>query len=165
MPTTRRWSAVIGERLWERSFGRRPDAIGKSIQLNNQVFTIVGVAPARFTGRSDASEVWVSMIASVPPQARAAARQPRIPGAGAARARRVARAGAGGCHQRRAAAGAGVSRDQREARRRSVAARERSVRADSAGDLAAVRRGRVRAGDRLRERGEPAARAHRIAPP
>ena len=60
--------AVIGERLWERAFGRRPDAIGKSIQLNNQVFTIVGVAPARFKGRSDASEVWVSMIASMPPR-------------------------------------------------------------------------------------------------
>jgi predicted permease len=65
-------AAVIGERLWERAFGRQPDAIGKSIQLDNQVFTIVGVAPARFKGRSDDSEVWVSMIASTPPQARAA---------------------------------------------------------------------------------------------
>ena len=65
-------SAVIGERLWQRSFGGRPDVIGRSIQLNNQVFTIVGVAPARFTGRSDASEVWVSMIASTSPQGRAA---------------------------------------------------------------------------------------------
>jgi predicted permease len=64
-------SAVIGERLWQRSFGGRPDAIGRAIQLNNQVFTIVGIAPARFTGRSDASEVWVSMIASTSPQARA----------------------------------------------------------------------------------------------
>ena len=62
--------AVIGERLWERSFGRRPDALGKSIQLNNQLVTIVGVAPARFRGRSDSSEVWVSMIASTPPQGR-----------------------------------------------------------------------------------------------
>ena len=65
-------AAVIGERLWERSFGRRPDAIGRSIQLNNQLFTIVGIVPAKFTGRSDASEVWVSMIASTPPQGRAA---------------------------------------------------------------------------------------------
>jgi predicted permease len=65
-------SAVIGERLWERSFGRRPDAVGKAIQLNNQVYTIVGIAPARFKGRSDASEVWVSMIASTTPQGRAA---------------------------------------------------------------------------------------------
>jgi predicted permease len=65
-------AAVIGERLWERSFGRRPDVIGQSIQLNNQVFTIVGIAPARFTGRSDTSEVWVSMIASTSPQGREA---------------------------------------------------------------------------------------------
>ena len=64
--------AVIGERLWERSFGRRADVIGQSIQLNSQVFTVVGVAPARFTGRSDASEVWVSMIATATPQGRAA---------------------------------------------------------------------------------------------
>jgi predicted permease len=65
-------AAVIGERLWERSFGRQPDVIGKSLQLDNQLFTIVGVAPSRFKGRSDASEVWVSMIASASPQARAA---------------------------------------------------------------------------------------------
>jgi predicted permease len=64
--------AVIGQRLWERSFGRQPNAIGKSIQLDSQVFTIVGVAPARFKGRSDESEVWVSLIASTPPQGRAA---------------------------------------------------------------------------------------------
>jgi predicted permease len=65
-------AAVIGERLWERSFGRRASILGSTVQLNNQAFTIVGVAPASFTGRSDTSEVWVSMIASVPPQARAA---------------------------------------------------------------------------------------------
>jgi predicted permease len=63
--------AVIGERLWERAFGRNADVIGRSMQLGTQVFTIVGVVPASFTGRSDASEVWVSMIASTPPQGRA----------------------------------------------------------------------------------------------
>lgn len=62
--------AVIGEQLWNRAYGHARDAIGKSIRLNNQVFTIVGVAPAAFKGRSDTSEVWISMIASVPPQAR-----------------------------------------------------------------------------------------------
>ena len=65
-------SAVIGERLWERAYGRNAEVIGKAIQLDSQVYTIVGVAPARFTGRSDASEVWVSMIRSAPPNARAA---------------------------------------------------------------------------------------------
>ncbi len=64
--------AVIGDDLWSRAYGRAPDAIGKSIRLNNQVFTIVGIAPVTFKGRSDTSEVWVSMIASVPPPARAA---------------------------------------------------------------------------------------------
>ena len=65
-------TAVIGEELWSRAYARAQDVIGKSIRLNNQVFTIVGVAPAKFKGRSDASEVWVSMIASVPPPAREA---------------------------------------------------------------------------------------------
>jgi predicted permease len=63
-------AAVIGEELWNRLYGRAPDVVGKSIRMGTQVFTIVGVAPAKFKGRSDASEVWVSMIASVPPQAR-----------------------------------------------------------------------------------------------
>jgi predicted permease len=58
--------AVIGERLWERAFNRAGDVLGKSAQLNGQAFTIVGVAPARFRGRSDTSDVWVSMLASTP---------------------------------------------------------------------------------------------------
>lgn len=62
---------VIGERLWERAYRRAPDVVGRSMQLNTQVFTIVGVVPAAFTGRSDASEAWVSMIASSTPAARA----------------------------------------------------------------------------------------------
>ena len=61
--------AVIGERLWERGFGRNPDAIGKTLRLDGFVYTIVGVVPASFKGRSDTSEVWVSMIA-FPPNAK-----------------------------------------------------------------------------------------------
>jgi predicted permease len=64
--------AVIGEEFWNRAYNRAGDVIGKSLRMNNQVFTIVGVAPSSFKGRSDTSEVWVSMIASVPPQAAAA---------------------------------------------------------------------------------------------
>jgi len=59
-------SAVISERLWERGFDREPAAIGRSIQLDNQVYTIVGVAPSSFAGRSDGSEVWVSLLRSRP---------------------------------------------------------------------------------------------------
>ena len=64
--------AVIGERLWERAFGRNADVLGRSIQLNTRTYTIVGVAPASFRGRSDASEAWISMIAIASPQGRAA---------------------------------------------------------------------------------------------
>lgn len=59
--------AVIGERLWDRAYGRSSDVIGKSIQLDSRVYAIVGVAPAKFTGRSDNAEVFVSMVASSPP--------------------------------------------------------------------------------------------------
>jgi len=65
-------AAVISEQLWERGFGRTPDVVGRSMQLDTQVFTIVGVAPARFRGRSDASDVWASMIATASPAERAA---------------------------------------------------------------------------------------------
>ena len=65
-------AAVIGEDFWNRAYGRAPDVVGKAIRMGTQVFTIVGVAPATFKGRSDTSEVWVSMIASVPPPAREA---------------------------------------------------------------------------------------------
>jgi putative ABC transport system permease protein len=37
--------AVISSRLWKRRFEAKPDAIGKTIQLNGKSFTIIGVAP------------------------------------------------------------------------------------------------------------------------
>ena len=40
-----RWVAVISSRLWKRQFEAKPDAIGKTIQLNGKSFTIIGVAP------------------------------------------------------------------------------------------------------------------------
>ena len=64
--------AVIGERLWERAFGRDPNVLGRSVQFNTRNYTVVGVAPASFRGRSDASEAWISMIATSSPQGRAA---------------------------------------------------------------------------------------------
>ena len=42
--------AVISHRLWRREFGGQADAVGKQIVLNDRVLTIIGVAPAGFTG-------------------------------------------------------------------------------------------------------------------
>lgn len=60
--------AVIGERLWERAYSRNPNAIGSTMRLNSYAYTVVGVVPASFTGRSDNAEVWVSFLA-FPPRA------------------------------------------------------------------------------------------------
>jgi predicted permease len=39
--------AIIGDGLWKRKFGRSQDVIGRSIALNGQLYTIVGVFPGR----------------------------------------------------------------------------------------------------------------------
>ena len=44
--------AVIGEGLWRRRFGGAASAIGRDIQIDGELYTIVGVAPASF------AEVW-----------------------------------------------------------------------------------------------------------
>ena len=41
---------VIGHSLWQAHFGGRADAIGATIRVMNQSFTVVGVAPPRFAG-------------------------------------------------------------------------------------------------------------------
>src|SRR5256886_8150499 len=40
---------VISDRLWERAFNRDPAAIGRSINLHDQNFTIIGVMPPAMT--------------------------------------------------------------------------------------------------------------------
>jgi predicted permease len=42
--------AVISDGLWQRGFGRSPLALGQAINVNQSLFTIVGVAPRGFTG-------------------------------------------------------------------------------------------------------------------
>ena len=41
---------VISHRMWRTEFGSDPAVIGKSLQLRGQPYTVVGVAPADFTG-------------------------------------------------------------------------------------------------------------------
>jgi predicted permease len=45
-------SAVIAYRFWERAFAREPSAIGKTLYVNGQPCTIVGVTPKEFFGVS-----------------------------------------------------------------------------------------------------------------
>jgi len=41
---------VLSHDLWESAFGADPGAVGRSVRLNGADFTVVGVAPASFTG-------------------------------------------------------------------------------------------------------------------
>jgi putative ABC transport system permease protein len=42
--------AVISDGFWQREFGGRVDAIGKTLSLNGQPFRVIGVTPASFSG-------------------------------------------------------------------------------------------------------------------
>jgi len=53
--------AVISHGLWQRRFNSDPAVIGKTITLNHQQLTVIGIAPVEYTGmlRGLAIEVWV----------------------------------------------------------------------------------------------------------
>jgi predicted permease len=55
--------AVIGNRLWKRSFGESGSVVGRQVELDGLPFTIVGVAPPEFLGETvgEAADVWASM--------------------------------------------------------------------------------------------------------
>ncbi|HEY5445282.1 MAG TPA: ABC transporter permease, partial [Pyrinomonadaceae bacterium] len=52
---------VVSHSFWQRRFNSDPQVIGKTITLNNQALTIIGVAPRQYTGmlRGLAIDVWV----------------------------------------------------------------------------------------------------------
>ena len=43
-------AVVLSHALWEQRFGSDPAIVGKNLTLNGRDFTVVGVAPAGFTG-------------------------------------------------------------------------------------------------------------------
>jgi predicted permease len=55
--------AVIGNSLWQRRFNSDPELVGKTITLNNQSLTVIGIAPPQYTGmiRGLSSEIWIPM--------------------------------------------------------------------------------------------------------
>jgi putative ABC transport system permease protein len=53
---------VLSDALWRRRFGAAPDVIGKTIQLNNKEFTIIGVTPPEFKlSYPKATELWTPL--------------------------------------------------------------------------------------------------------
>jgi putative ABC transport system permease protein len=45
--------AVLGYAFWQSEFGGKADAVGKQLRVGHTLYTIVGIAPERFTGMTD----------------------------------------------------------------------------------------------------------------
>ena len=50
---------VLSQRLWQRRFGGDPAIVGKTLTLNDEIHTVVGVMPARFKFPENDDELWV----------------------------------------------------------------------------------------------------------
>jgi predicted permease len=50
---------ILSEEIWRNRFGADPQIIGAVIKLNRQPFTVVGVIPARFSGRLRGPGIWI----------------------------------------------------------------------------------------------------------
>ncbi|PYQ74039.1 MAG: ABC transporter permease [Acidobacteria bacterium] len=59
-----KYVVVLGDRFWRTEFGGNPDVIGRTVKLNDEAYTIVGVMPATASFASwaaMASDVWVPL--------------------------------------------------------------------------------------------------------
>ncbi len=54
---------VLSHRMWQRRFGGSEQIIGERVRINGVEFTVIGVAPAQFTGlfRGVAPELWIPL--------------------------------------------------------------------------------------------------------
>jgi predicted permease len=54
---------VLGHALWQRRFGSDPGVLGRAVALNGQRYTVVGVAPAGFSGTDHGiqSDFWAPL--------------------------------------------------------------------------------------------------------
>ena len=55
---------LLSEGLWQRRFGSDPGILGKQLQFNGGLFTVIGITPAWFRGLNDNAEVWAPFTAS-----------------------------------------------------------------------------------------------------
>jgi len=60
--------AVMNYGVWQRRFGADPTVVGSTLRLNNQVVTIIGIAPANFIGVNAifGPDVWIPAAMSQP---------------------------------------------------------------------------------------------------
>src|SRR5262249_54653291 len=52
--------ALLSDRLWRNRLGADPRAVGRSIKLDGEFYTVIGVMPAGF-GLPNESDVWIPL--------------------------------------------------------------------------------------------------------
>lgn len=52
-------TALISESFWRRSFGAAPGALGATVTLSGEIYTIVGIMPASFRVPASQTDVWI----------------------------------------------------------------------------------------------------------
>jgi putative ABC transport system permease protein len=57
-------AALLGHGLWQSRFGGDPQVLGRTIELDKQAFTIIGVLPPGFRGQSGTADIWLPMTAA-----------------------------------------------------------------------------------------------------
>ena len=57
---------MLGHSLWEQEFASDPGVLGRQVELDGHPFTVIGVAPAEFTGFDQAvrSDFFVPLMMS-----------------------------------------------------------------------------------------------------
>lgn len=55
---------VLGYNLWQRRFNSDPELVGKTVTINDQQLTVVGIAPPQYTGmiRGLGIDIWIPMM-------------------------------------------------------------------------------------------------------
>ena len=54
---------LLSYRLWQTEFGGAPDILGRTLSLDQQAYTVIGVMPATFHYPEDETEYWTAMRA------------------------------------------------------------------------------------------------------
>lgn len=57
-------TVVISDGFWSARFGRNPDALGQTVRLNGEPYTIIGIMPPGFYFPSQRAQLWVPLVFS-----------------------------------------------------------------------------------------------------
>ena len=53
---------MLSERVWQRRFAADPQVVGRTVKVNGESYTVVGVVPSRFQLWSFPAEVWLPLV-------------------------------------------------------------------------------------------------------